>query len=74
MTRNIQTRFSDVQDEICLAFDNLMASGGLDKTDGMRGEWVRFNAMSTILKTVCRTSNRFFVNVPLCEYFTLSYG
>jgi hypothetical protein len=30
-------------------------------------DWVKVPAMNTIMKVVCRTSNRLFVGLPLCR-------
>ncbi|PBK86469.1 cytochrome P450 [Armillaria gallica] len=66
LTRNIATRFADVQDEIEAAFrDNI----------SMTEDWVEVPAYETILQIVCRTSNRMFVGLPLCrnpEYIDLN--
>ncbi|KDR83206.1 hypothetical protein GALMADRAFT_239044 [Galerina marginata CBS 339.88] len=59
LTRNIAVRFSDVKDEIDASFKDLIPVNG--------NEWTSVPALSTIIKIVCRTSNRFFVGLPLCR-------
>ncbi|PPQ77970.1 hypothetical protein CVT26_005275 [Gymnopilus dilepis] len=59
LTRNIAIRFSDIKDEIVTAFSELVPA----KED----EWVTLPALATIMKVVCRTSNRLFVGLPLCR-------
>ncbi|KAF5343388.1 hypothetical protein D9758_015617 [Tetrapyrgos nigripes] len=58
LTRNISARYSDVRDEIITAF-----SEEIPVTD----DWTSINAYDIILRTVCRTSNRLFVGLPLCR-------
>ncbi|KAF8906748.1 cytochrome P450 [Gymnopilus junonius] len=59
LTRNIAIRFSDIKDEISTAFSELIPA----KED----EWMSLPALPTIMKVVCRTSNRLFVGLPLCR-------
>lgn len=35
-------------------------------------EWTKIPALRTVMKIVCRTSNRLFVGLPLCMYFFFS--
>ncbi|KAF5335055.1 hypothetical protein D9758_016332 [Tetrapyrgos nigripes] len=58
VTRNLSARYSDVRDEIIAAF-----SEEIPVTD----DWTSINAYDTILRIVCRTSNRLFVGLPLCR-------
>ncbi|KAF9468819.1 cytochrome P450 [Collybia nuda] len=58
LTRNLGIRFSDIQDEIEVSFADLVP-----KTR----EWAQVPALNTIMKIVCRTSNRLFVGLPLCR-------
>ncbi|PBL04623.1 cytochrome P450 [Armillaria gallica] len=66
LTRNIASCFADVQDEIEAAFrDNIP----------MTEDWIEIPAYETILRIVCRASNRMFVGLPLCrnpEYIKLN--
>ncbi|KAL1707143.1 cytochrome P450 [Schizophyllum commune] len=56
LTRNIATRFDDIRDEICAAFkDNVTFADG------------EVPAYTTVLSIVARTSNRYFVGLPLCR-------
>ncbi|THU94754.1 hypothetical protein K435DRAFT_860219 [Dendrothele bispora CBS 962.96] len=57
-TRNISARFSDVRDEIVTA-----CAQEIPATE----DWVSYAALSTALKVVCRTTNRFLVGLPLCR-------
>ncbi|THV02256.1 cytochrome P450 [Dendrothele bispora CBS 962.96] len=58
LTRNIAARFSDVRDEIINAFSDEIP---------VSTEWTAFPALPTVMKVVCRTTNRLFVGVPLCR-------
>ncbi|KAK1231303.1 hypothetical protein PQX77_005583 [Marasmius sp. AFHP31] len=59
LTRNISARFDDVRDELKAAFDEYIPP---------REEWVEVpNVIETIQNVVVRTSNRFFVGLPLCR-------
>ncbi|GLB35443.1 putative cytochrome p450 [Lyophyllum shimeji] len=58
LTRRLAERFADVQDEIVTAFaEHIPPSEG----------WTKVRALPTIMKIVCRTSNRLFVGLPLCR-------
>ncbi|KAF6744036.1 cytochrome P450 [Ephemerocybe angulata] len=58
MTRNIAARFPDVQDEVVNSFKELLPASE---------DWTSYTVMETILPIVTRTSNRFFVGLPLCR-------
>ncbi|GLB33473.1 putative cytochrome p450 [Lyophyllum shimeji] len=58
LTRSLVERFPDVQDEIVTAF-----SEHIPATE----EWTSVLALPTVMKIVCRTSNRLFVGLPLCR-------
>ncbi|RDB20446.1 hypothetical protein Hypma_012419 [Hypsizygus marmoreus] len=58
LTRNLAVRFPDVQDEIMTAFAEYIP---------LSEEWTSVLALPTIMKIVCRTSNRLFVGLPLCR-------
>ncbi|THU91615.1 cytochrome P450 [Dendrothele bispora CBS 962.96] len=58
LTRNISARFSDVRDEIVTACAQEIPA---------TKDWVSYPALSTALKVVCRTTNRFLVGLPLCR-------
>ncbi|THU79798.1 cytochrome P450 [Dendrothele bispora CBS 962.96] len=58
LTRNIQARFEEVRDEIVVSFND-----EIPLTD----EWTPILALDTIMRIVCRTSNRLFVGLPLCR-------
>ncbi|KIJ66616.1 hypothetical protein HYDPIDRAFT_109704 [Hydnomerulius pinastri MD-312] len=59
LTRNLGVLFTDIRDEIATAFDET-----LDLKDN---EWKTVQALDTVQKVVCRTSNRIFVGLPLCR-------
>ncbi|KAM6503777.1 Cytochrome P450 [Amanita muscaria] len=59
LTRNIGTKFADVQDEIAVAFDEDIPFKG--------DEWSKVTVYSTLLDIVARTSNRMLVGFPLCR-------
>ncbi|KAF9468817.1 cytochrome P450 [Collybia nuda] len=58
LTRNLAVRFADVQDEIACSFKHFIPPAD---------EWTEVPALRTIMKIVCRTSNRLFVGLPLCR-------
>ncbi|KAK0448940.1 cytochrome P450 [Desarmillaria tabescens] len=58
LTRNIVTCFSDVQDEIKVAFEDYIP---------MTDDWIEVSAYETILQIVCRASNRMFIGLPICR-------
>ncbi|KAG7090080.1 hypothetical protein E1B28_011697 [Marasmius oreades] len=59
LTRNIGARFDDVRDEIQAAFSEYIPP---------QDDWVEpSNIIKTIQNIVVRTSNRFFVGLPLCR-------
>ncbi|KAF8665622.1 hypothetical protein AX16_000077 [Volvariella volvacea WC 439] len=67
MNRNISTRFADVQDEIVAAFSDLVPC--------KEGQWVPVSVYQTMMKIICRSSNRLFVDLPMCrdeEYLKLN--
>ncbi|ESK83170.1 cytochrome p450 [Moniliophthora roreri MCA 2997] len=66
LTRNIGTKFAQLQDEIVASFNELIP---------VQDDWVTVNLNSTIMQVVARTSNRFFSGLPLCrnpEYIDLN--
>ncbi|KAF8621411.1 hypothetical protein AX15_007823 [Amanita polypyramis BW_CC] len=68
LTKNIGTKFSDVQDEFAKAFEEFIPTN-------LGDEWIKINVYSTIMDIVCRTSNRMFVGLPLCrdpDYMSLN--
>ncbi|KAJ6568361.1 cytochrome P450 [Mycena vulgaris] len=69
LSRNVGTRFPDVRDEIVCSFSELLPL----KDD----EWMVVPAYDTMMQVICRTSNRFFVGLPLCrnpDYLALNIG
>ncbi|KAJ7780167.1 cytochrome P450 [Mycena maculata] len=69
LSRNVGNRFPDVRDEIVCAFSELLPLQG--------EEWMAVPAYDTMLQVICRTSNRFFVGLPLCrnpDYLALNIG
>ncbi|KAK1231302.1 hypothetical protein PQX77_005582 [Marasmius sp. AFHP31] len=78
LTRNIGARFDDVRDELKTAFNHYIPpqEGGYHIWYIPRGnwwlnllpEWVEVpEVIKTIQNIVVRTSNRFFVGLPLCQ-------
>uniref|UniRef100_A0A8H8CFF9 Cytochrome P450 n=1 Tax=Psilocybe cubensis TaxID=181762 RepID=A0A8H8CFF9_PSICU len=59
LTRNLGVRFDDIKDEIFAAFKDLISTAD--------HEWTEVPAYRTVVKVVCRTSNRLFVGLPLCR-------
>ncbi|KAJ7068908.1 cytochrome P450 [Mycena belliarum] len=69
LSRNVGNRFPDVRDEIVCSLSEL-----LPLTDD---EWMAVPAYDTMMQVICRTSNRFFVGLPLCrnpDYLALNIG
>ncbi|KAL0578516.1 hypothetical protein V5O48_003459 [Marasmius crinis-equi] len=59
LTRNIGARFDDVRDELRHAFNHYISP---------RDDWLEVpNVIKAIQNIVVRTSNRFFVGLPLCR-------
>ncbi|KDR66030.1 hypothetical protein GALMADRAFT_162272 [Galerina marginata CBS 339.88] len=77
LTRNLAIRFDDITDEISCAFNDLIplekngmsppASASVRVILRLESEWTTVPAIKTIMKIVCRTSNRLFVGAPLCR-------
>ncbi|PPQ79520.1 hypothetical protein CVT25_003402 [Psilocybe cyanescens] len=63
LTRNLGIRFDDIKDEIAASFADLVPLNG----DAKLTDWTHVSVYSTVLKIVCRTSNRVFVGLPLCR-------
>ncbi|KDR68416.1 hypothetical protein GALMADRAFT_215851 [Galerina marginata CBS 339.88] len=59
LTRNLAARFPDIKDEISNAFADLIPA--------TQSEWTSVPVLKTVVKIVCRTSNRLFVGLPLCR-------
>ncbi|KAL9712299.1 hypothetical protein Ac2012v2_003533 [Leucoagaricus gongylophorus] len=58
LTRNIVSRFDDIHDEIIESFKCYIAPSE---------EWQSVSAYETLMHVICRTSNRYFVGLPLCR-------
>ncbi|KXN83236.1 Ent-kaurene oxidase [Leucoagaricus sp. SymC.cos] len=58
LTRNLVSRFDDIRDEIVESFKDYVP---------LTEEWQLLPAYETLMHIVCRTSNRFFVGLPLCR-------
>ena len=78
LTRNIEALFPEMIDEIVTAFDDVLDLRGNGELISLSCvcaidvclehlEWKSVSALSNIQKVVCRTSNRAFVGLPLCE-------
>ncbi|KAJ3768555.1 cytochrome P450 [Lentinula raphanica] len=59
LTRNLGARFEDLRDEIKAAF--------ADEIPAKATEWMKVPMLYTVMKIVSRTSNRYFVGLPLCR-------
>ncbi|TFK50189.1 cytochrome P450 [Heliocybe sulcata] len=59
LTRNLNSFFPVVHDEIVAAFADLVAPKG--------DEWVKLPALDTVKHIICRVSNRAIVGQPLCR-------
>ncbi|TFK45956.1 cytochrome P450 [Heliocybe sulcata] len=60
LTKNLAVLFPEVRDEILAAFNDVIPKQA--ETD-----WVEVPAMASIMKIICRTSNRIFVGLPKCR-------
>ncbi|THV06416.1 cytochrome P450 [Dendrothele bispora CBS 962.96] len=58
LTQKMDETFPDVRDEMIAAFDDEIP---------VSEDWVTYPALNTILRVVCRTTNRTFVGTPLCR-------
>ncbi|KAL0949751.1 hypothetical protein HGRIS_009789 [Hohenbuehelia grisea] len=59
LTRSLGARFGDIYDEIATAFS--------DYVPLKHDEWVAVPTLDAVMKVVCRTTNRLFVDVPVCR-------
>ncbi|KAJ3994525.1 cytochrome P450 [Lentinula boryana] len=59
LTRNLGIKFEDLRDEIKTAF--------ADEIPAKETEWMKVPMLYTVMKIVSRTSNRYFVGLPLCR-------
>ncbi|KAG8219655.1 cytochrome P450 [Butyriboletus roseoflavus] len=59
LKRKLGNLFPDIHHEICQTFDEIVPPGEFD--------WVNVSAYSAVLKATCRTSNRVFVGLPICQ-------
>jgi len=80
LTRSIASRFDVIIDEVTESFKTYIPI-----TEGMRfpvhladahkkSEWTTVPAHETLMHIICRTSNRYFVGLPLCERLLTSGG
>jgi hypothetical protein len=60
LNKKLAACFPDIHDEIVQSFEDVLALEG-------NGEWKAVPALTTMLRIVCRTSNRLFVGLPLCR-------
>ncbi|KAJ3888640.1 cytochrome P450 [Lentinula edodes] len=81
LTRNLAAQFDDLRDEIKAAFaDEIPAKGkshslptssflfiGVTQPNSIETEWMKVPMLYTVMKIVSRTSNRYFVGLPLCR-------
>ena len=82
VTRNLVSRFDDIRDEIVESFKEYipLTEGKLEQKEAYTNgylshiylDWTSVPAYDTLMHIVCRTSNRYFVGLPLCEYLRFS--
>nr|BAD94562.1 cytochrome P450 [Phanerodontia chrysosporium]BAL05132.1 cytochrome P450 [Phanerodontia chrysosporium] len=60
LTKNLAPMFSDVFDEVSIAFQELIPA--------CDGEWVPVHAIKVARSVVARTSNRIFAGLPICRH------
>ncbi|TCD62555.1 hypothetical protein EIP91_006733 [Steccherinum ochraceum] len=58
LTRDLGVLYPEVRDELVTASNELIP---------VSDTWVKVQAYPTIMKIVCRTSNRIFIELPLCR-------
>ncbi|KAI0000304.1 cytochrome P450 [Russula vinacea] len=59
LTRNTAATFKEVRKELLVAMDDLIPTS--------EDKWVKVSILDTVRRVICRTSNRIFVGVPLCQ-------
>jgi cytochrome P450 len=59
LTRNTAATFKEVREELIMAMDDLIPT--------RNAEWVQVSILEAVQRVICRTSNRIFVGVPLCQ-------
>ncbi|KIJ65009.1 hypothetical protein HYDPIDRAFT_187429 [Hydnomerulius pinastri MD-312] len=59
LKRNLSSLFPDIHDEICRTFDEIIPASETD--------WMGVQAYPAVMKATCRTSNRVFVGLPICQ-------
>jgi hypothetical protein len=76
MTKNLDARFDEVRDEIACTFqDHLSLEGNGERLAVelwctfllLSTEWKAIPAQATVMQVICRTGNRLFVGLPLCQ-------
>ncbi|KAF5349586.1 hypothetical protein D9756_008948 [Leucocoprinus leucothites] len=58
LTRHMINKFDDIRDEIVQSFKEYIPPAK---------DWVTVPAFETLMHIICRTSNRYFVGLPLCR-------
>ncbi|KAF9067171.1 cytochrome P450, partial [Rhodocollybia butyracea] len=59
LTRALPARFHDLRDEIVASFADLVPA--------KESEWIKVPMLSTVMQIISRTTNRYFVGLPLCR-------
>ncbi|KAF8445764.1 cytochrome P450 [Boletus edulis BED1] len=59
LKRKLGDLFPDIHHEICQTFEEILPTSNLG--------WVSVPAYSAVMKATCRTSNRVFVGLPICQ-------
>ena len=78
LTRNIGALYPEIKDEISTAFHDVLDLTGNGEHPALilvhyyecveQPEWKSVPGLNSVQKVVCRTSNRAFVGLPLCEH------
>ncbi|KAF5382324.1 hypothetical protein D9757_008449 [Collybiopsis confluens] len=59
LTRSLAAKFDDLWDEIQAAF--------IDEIPAKESEWMKVSMLHTVTRIISRTSNRYFVGLPVCR-------
>jgi hypothetical protein len=77
LNRNLAACYPNIQDEVVHAFTDVLALDGsgeighlnpLTHSFDCNTDWKALPAMDTVLRMICRVSNRLFVGFPLCAF------
>jgi hypothetical protein len=78
LNRNFAACYPDIHDEVVQSFSDVLALDGSGEPRAfhlsshisltIKTDWKAVPAMNTMLRIVCRVSNRLFVGLPLCTF------